>query len=395
MNSAVVKALIEKGAVSARDLTKDKTVSSYTYYSTAEELEEFFVASKKNGKLVFSDDVVAGAFKKLFFEGFNVELLFSTNVKLLSLLLEPKTVREVSEEIGLSIAQTNNLVNKLSQFLEKDGTKYVFSDSNKLLYDFIFLLNKRKNQIFFWVKGNEKLLKVPLYFNFEGGVLTGFSRFSELGLMVNPSHSFVFFPKKELSIEEILGHAIKFSANANDLLLCILFYLKNKTKIDALEVEKICEKLDIFQLWFDMVAYLEEQPVREKKMFLPRAEFLAKAETYELRTVERFDRETISTLFDAVEKQSNGSLKVFFIGGNAMIEHKTKTSTKDVDLVVLTGNECVWLSDALKKSGFEEVGEHELQYGQLEAFIMLRKEGNPRIDLFVKKICELLPDNIL
>ncbi len=389
MNNLVIKILIEKGSISAGDLTKDKTVSSYTYYNTAKELEQIGVASEKGGRLVFSDSLVAGAFKKLFFEGFDASLLTPKNVKILAVLLEPKNLNEISGEIGLSIAQTSNRINKLAQFLSKEEKKYSLSKSNPLLHEFISLTSKKNTQDYYWSKGEEKLLKLPLYFPFEG-VLTGFSRFSQLGLMVNPSHSFVYLPKKELSLEEIFSHAIRFSSNANDIMLCILFYLKNKPRIDVMALEKNCEKLGILQLWLDMVAYLEEQPVKEEKMFLPRQEFLAKAETYEIKPIERFDQQTINAIFGKVEEKISEKIRVFFIGGNAMIEHKTKTSTKDVDIVVLTDKEGFSLVRAFKDNGFAEIATRELQYGQLEASTMLHKEGFPRIDLFVKKICGML-----
>ncbi|MFH1257171.1 MAG: DUF6036 family nucleotidyltransferase [Candidatus Diapherotrites archaeon] len=389
MHKTLIKNLISEGQITPGMAIKDKAISSYTYYSTVKELESLGIASTKDSKTVLSDSLVTAVFKKLFFEGFDIELLSKKNVKLLLLLLEPKTLNELSEEYGLSAAQANKRVSKFSQFLGKEGNKYALSKSNPLLFEFISLIQKKSNEEYFWSKGEEKLLKLPLDFEFDG-TLTGFSRFSEFGLQINPSHNFVYVPKKELLLEEILSHAIKFSANANDLVLCILFYLKNKPKINVIEIEKNCEKLGVLQLWFDIVSYLEEQPVREEKMFLPGKEFLAKAAVYDIQTKKRYGQQTLDSIFHKAEEKLLEKVRIFLIGGNALIEYKAKNSTKDMDLVLLTQKEAASFIKALEETGYSEIKGKELQYGQLEASAMLENADSPRIDLFVRVVCNAL-----
>ena len=101
----------------------------------------------------------------------------------------PKTISELSEELDLSAAQTSRRVSKFSQFLRKEESKYAISKSIPLLFDFLSLVYKKNTQGFFWSKGGEKLIKLPFDFKFDGS-LTAFSRFSEFGLHVNPSHNF-------------------------------------------------------------------------------------------------------------------------------------------------------------------------------------------------------------
>ena len=389
MKNSLVKTLILNGQITPGAAVKDSAISSYTYYNMVRDLEWLGIASTMDGKTVLSDNPIAVAFKRLFFEGFNIELLSRKNVELLLLLLVPKTISELSEELDLSAAQTSRRVSKFSQFLRKEESKYAISKSIPLLFDFLSLVYKKNTQGFFWSKGGEKLIKLPLDFKFDGS-LTAFSRFSEFGLHVNPSHNFFFIPKKELDLEEILSHAIKFSGNANDLLLCILFYLKNKQKINVIKIENNCEKLGVLQLWFDIASYLEDQPVKQQKMFLPREEFLSKAAIYDIKAKKRFRQETMDDIFLKVEEKLPEKTRVFLIGGNALIEYKAKNSTKDIDLVLLTDKEASLLIAALKETGYSEIKGKELQYSQLEASAMLEKKDSPRIDLFLKIICNAL-----
>ena len=208
--------------------------------------------------------------------------------------------------------------------------------------------------------------------------------------MIFSPNQYVFQPKRELSMEEILTHAIKFSEKAGDIALCTLFYLQNKHKANVSEIEKNCEKFGVLNMWLDIVTYLEDQPVKEKKMFLPMAEFLEKATVYEIKTKPRFGETTITKIFGDAEKKIKGNAKIFLIGGNALIEHKAKNSTKDIDIVLLSAKEAKSLIDALKETGYLELKGKELQYDQLEATAMLAKDGYPRIDLFVNKICGML-----
>lgn len=384
-----MKTLVLNGWILPWRLTKSGSVSSYTYYNTVKELVWLGIASTTNGKTVLLDNPLSSVFKRFFFEGFDFGLLSRKNIEILTLLLEPKTINELSVELDLSVSHTFNRVEKLGQFLGKEGNKYFVSKSNHLLFDFLSLVKKKNLQEYYWAKGEEKLLKLPLDFEFKGSP-TAFSMFSEFGLQVNPSHNFVFMPRKELSLEEILSHAIKFSANANDLCLCMLFYLKNRPKFNVMEIEKNCEKLGVLETWFDMVSYLEDQPVRQEKMFLPRREFLEKAAIYSVRTIQRFQQNDINGIFTKAGEKLPEKTKVFLIGGNALIEHKAKNSTKDIDIVLLSNKEAIFFVRALKEQGYSEIKGKELQYGQLEASAMLEKNGFPRIDLFVKKICNAL-----
>ncbi|MFH1751850.1 MAG: DUF6036 family nucleotidyltransferase [archaeon] len=390
MNGLILKELFSKGWIDS-GVIKRLGIASYTYQKTLKDLYWFGVIVRENSKtsVLLTDNPVSVAFKKLFFEGFKVELLSKENVSWLLSLIEPVTTAELAELTGFSIAQSNHKINQFSQFLTKKDGKYFLASSYKYLYDFLLLLRKKNAGTYLWNRNGEKLQKIPLDFPVDG-VLTGFSRFSEFGFSVNPSHNYVFKPWKELSLEEILAHAIKFSANANDLTLCTLFYLKNRAKFNVSELEKNCEKLGVIKLWFDLVAYIYGLPVKNPELFLSKQEFYQKARMYEIKLASMYGLETIQKIFKEASQKVSKKIKVYFIGGNALIEHKTKNSTKDIDLVVVLEEQAKILINAFKKLGFSEVAEREFQYGLLEASAMLQRQNSPRIDLFVRKICGVL-----
>ncbi|MBU0662263.1 MAG: DUF6036 family nucleotidyltransferase [Candidatus Diapherotrites archaeon] len=389
MKKEIIGALLRKGRVSVGEMAKEGAASSYSFYKTADELREFGVAGLAGGKLELSEGRAADAFRRLFFEGFEIELLSGENVRLLVLLLEPKTTAEIARETGKSIAQARRLMNGVMQFLGKEGKKFAVSRRNAPLVGFLEAVRERDSGGAYWSRAGEKLLKLPRGFPFEG-TLTGFSRFGEFGLSIRPAYEFVFRPERELNIEEILAHAIKFSQNANDLALCILFYMQNRHRMNALELEKECEKFGIMPLWIDIVSFLEEQPVKEKPMFLPRNEFLEKAAVYGIKTKRRVAEREIEALFSEAEEKLRGKIRVFSIGGNALIEHGAKTSTKDIDIVVLSRGDAAKLSAAFKSIGFSEFMRRDVQYERLGTSAMLERENSPRVDLFAGKVCNAL-----
>jgi len=388
LDSGILKELFEKKHINSGKIS-ELGIASYTYQKTIQELVWLGVVTEEKSKLNVKllDNQITSILKKVFFEGFNTKLLTKENINWLTHLLEPKTTQEIAEETKLSISQTHAKLNKFAQFITKN--KKYFLSKKSLLYDFISAVHTKNTGTFTWIKGKEKRQKIPLEFESDGK-LTAFSEFSEFGLAINPSHKFIYFPKKELTLEEILVHAIKFSENANDIALCMLFYLKNKNKTKVNEIEKQSEHLNVLDKWFDIVAFIEGQQVKNQELFLPKNEFNQKAQLYGIKTTTRYEQKSIQELFKETEKVMKEKIQLYFIGGNALIEHKTKNSTKDIDIVLTSEKQANILVKALKKIGFNEVGEKEVQYGLLESTAMLERKNSPRIDLFVKKVCGIL-----
>jgi DNA-binding transcriptional regulator GbsR (MarR family) len=390
MNKKILLELFKNEKIDSGAIQK-LGVSSYTYQETIKNLQWLDTilesGSKLNVKLL--DNQTTNLLKKLTFSGFGTSILKKEIIIWFSQLLKPLTLQEIANKTNISIAQTAKRIKKFSQFLSKEKNKYFLSKANKDFYDFIKIVYEKEQNKYFWTNGKEKLQKLPIDFSHEG-VLTAFSKFSDNGIEITPTNQFIYLPKKELSLEEILAHSIKFSDNANDITLCILFYLKNKHKLNKQIIENECKKFEILDTWLDIISYLEDQPVKNKELFLPKTEFKQKEELYNVLIPKRFEQERIQKLFDEIEKKIKTKINIYFIGGNALIEHKTKNSTKDIDIVMISNKETLELVNALKEKGFTEVKNKEFQYGELDTSAILEKENYPRIDLFLNKICGVL-----
>lgn len=390
MNTKVLLELFKNKQINSGSIKKIG-ISSYTYQETIKTLIWLGITieskSKLNVKLL--ENQTSYQLKKMTFSGFDTSILKKNNILWFIKLLKPKTISEISNETNLSNAQTAKKVNKFSQVLSKEKNKYFLSNTNIEFYEFIKSISEKENQQYLWTNGEEKLQKIPIDFSHDA-TLTGFSKFSENGIEIIPTNQFIYMPKKKLSLEEIFVHAVKFSKNANDITLCILFYLKNKHKLNIQLIENECKKFEVLNIWIDIVSYLEDQPTKNKELFLPKHEFKQKEELYNVQIPQRFEQNKIQNLFDEIEAKIKTKINIYFIGGNALIEHKTKTSTKDIDIVLISSKDATKLINTLKNIGFKEIAHKEFQYGELDTSAMLEKENYPRIDLFLNKVCNML-----
>ena len=390
MNRDLLLELLQKEHLDSGAIKKIG-ISSYTYQKNIKTLTWLgAVHSTKNKmNITLLDNQITSSLRQLVFSGFDTGILSKDNIIWFSYLLESKTSAQLAEQTQLSITQTLDKIKKFFQFISKEKNKYSLSNSNKNFYEFIKLIHEKEKDKYFWTNGTEKLQKLPINFP-HNGIITGFSRFSENGLEITPTNQFIYLPKKELSLEEILVHAIKFSGNANDMVLCILFYLKNKHKLNIQIIESESKKFEVFGIWLDVISYLEGQPTENKDLFLPKNEFNQKEELYKVQVPKRFEQDKIQYLFNELEKRIETKINIYFIGGNALIEHQTKNSTKDIDLVMISNKEASELVSILKKNGFSEIKDKEFQYDELDTSAMLEKKDYPRVDLFLNKVCGML-----
>ncbi len=389
MDVKILLALFERQSQSFSDLTKASGKSTYSCYALINRLKELGMVTYRMGKISVINSSATNALRNLVFSNFDTGVFSGNGLKALVLLLEPKTVNELCLGLGISFAHANRLVNKLGQFLDKKGNKYLVSSKNRKLTDFLDDVKTSSTHGVFWENTKTKLLKLPKELSFEGS-LTGFSRFPGLGVQIETESNFVVQPAQELSKETVLVHALKFSENANDVSLCIIFYLKNKAKIDALSVEREAVKLGEIGKWQDIVSWLENLDVKNPELFLPKTELKEKARLYKVFIPKRFKLEASQEILKEASRKLETTVKVFLIGGSALMEYGLKNSTKDMDLVVEDERSAHALVKAFKQMGFAPVKGKDIQYTKLGSSMMLERHGSPRIDLFVKNVCNCL-----
>jgi len=92
----------------------------------------------------------------------------------------------------------------------------------------------------------------------------------------------------------------------------------------------------------------------------------------------------MNELFVEIDSKLSTKVSVFVIGGGALMFHKLKSTTKDIDLIVRTKKEYEELYSTLKKIGFKESALTE--GGQRLSVSSVLERRDFRIDLFLEKV---------
>ena len=94
----------------------------------------------------------------------------------------------------------------------------------------------------------------------------------------------------------------------------------------------------------------------------------------------------IDSLFSEMSSSIEEEVDIYLIGGGALMYHKSKNLTKDIDIVVNTKEEFESVQRSLENSGFESKLPDHNSYSRLAITqVFIRDEF--RIDLFCKTVC--------
>lgn len=100
-----------------------------------------------------------------------------------------------------------------------------------------------------------------------------------------------------------------------------------------------------------------------------------------------FDEDELDRAIEEIDEMLKEETKVYLIGGLAMIYHGSKTSTKDIDLVLKDKEDYNRLKQALTRSGYESIQEKTDEYQGLNAKIVMDDPEKPRFDIFLNEVC--------
>jgi len=102
---------------------------------------------------------------------------------------------------------------------------------------------------------------------------------------------------------------------------------------------------------------------------------------------EKFGKDYVEKEFWKIGLALKTKIKIFLLGGCAMVFRDLKPATKDVDIVFTSPTELKEFVDALKSLNYYEVVKLPKEYEKMGASAVLRNIDEFQCDLFYKQVC--------
>jgi transcription initiation factor TFIIIB Brf1 subunit/transcription initiation factor TFIIB len=387
--------IVNLGKTQFYDLVKELIAQDYL------EKQDSSIQFKPNAKTILFKDVASR---------YDVEkMLHDSNEVVFYNLTEPKTLEEIQRITNLSLRTVERAVSELASIgaikksEKKDQVIIQLDRTNEPLYLFAQNLKKEyeRRQIeeyaeVIYQNHLAVIKKVPKG-KLAGGELTGFSLFSDYGIEYHTTHDYYVKQETPLKLEEVLIHAVITAAgkdkDRNAMTMAILFYLKNRDKMNSLDVRSIARRYGVIDIWLDIESFVRGNEMKNADLFSPREEFVEKAQLYDIPA----DLYTLPTaypqLFDDIGNNISDETSVYLIGGENMRLKGLKARTKDCDIVVSGEKDFRIIVDALrKKMGYISLNESSLSEDdkRLHASDILVHPARSRMDIFNTTVGELL-----
>ena len=218
------------------------------------------------------------------------------------------------------------------------------------------------------------------------GTPTAFSAFTRYGVDYHPVKTYVYQGDRSLALEDILIHAVTVAENKKQMAMAAVFYLTHRATLDSSDLWRLANRWDCDEKWADLFAYIDQREVHQEGLFLPWEEFIELANDYGIYPRGHHPEDSLRRGLEELGDHLERTVDVYLLGGGNLILRGLKDSTKDVDLVVEDGQTFFAIAESLQDLGYEERGDLEAAYNQLDPSIVLEKEGFPRWDIFVETV---------
>lgn len=399
-SSIILLLALGEGKTSQAEIHKILGLGKAQFYTILKELTNTDYVEKQNSEIVFKKNAKTALFRDVAAK-YNMEkLLHDSNEIVFSILSEPVTLDDLRRLSNLSLRAIQRAVSELESIgvIKKEGGKLSIDNTKEPLYLFAKLLkteNQRKK-----VESHAEIIyqdqirtikKVPKGMAAQGEI-TGFSLFSDYGIEYHTIDDYYVVQSSALTIEEVLIHAVLAAKKASDkmgLAIAILFYLKNKPKMDPLTIRKIAKSYGIDGLWIDIEGYVRNNNLRNPDLFLPRAEFEQKAKLYDISPDLYSLPEGYPKLFEDIGNVLKSSAEAYLFGGENMRIKGLKDRTKDCDIVVKDDQSYPEIISALKSLGYDQVGPESFSYvdKRISPSAILTHDKRSTMDIFKTQIC--------
>lgn len=324
-------------------------------------------------------------------------LLRDSNEEIFAALVEPLSIDDLQKKTNISLATIYKSLADLQSIgivtRENDMVSLSASHDDPLYLLARIMKTERKENVrheeFVEViyEDNSTILKRVPKGKKTHGDQTAYSLFSEYGLEYHTTYEYFVEQSTDLTLEDVLVHAILTAAKTydkNGMIMSILFYIKNKDKMDLLNIKKIARKLAIVDVWGDIENYLRNNPVFNQKLFPPKKEFREKAELYHINEDLYKLPDVYPNLFEEISTKVSHDVTVYLIGGENMRIKGLKDRTKDCDIVLDTNEAVTVITKALENMGYRSRDEQNLSKNdtRVQPFRKFFKENRSDIEVF-------------
>ena len=213
-------------------------------------LQDIGLVERAGGEILLAGTPPAEAFKRLYYSHRASplpEILSGRRVELLSRLGQsPRSLEALAEETGIS---SDTVYYYMQGFLHlgivsrsMQGKAYLYS-FNYIIWPELkdFVTSLQEYQVLRLVPREALLIK-----SYETSVLfksmrpqdatfTSFSAYEDYGIELGLRDNYYTLPKRELSIQEVFIHSLDSAGEFSQKLFCVLFYLKNRDKLEAID----------------------------------------------------------------------------------------------------------------------------------------------------------------
>lgn len=401
---ALLKA-IHEGNTDPRRLMDIVNLEKTQFYDLVKELVSQDYLEKQDSTIKFKTNAKTALFKDVASKYDMRKLLHDSNEAVFYNLTEPRALEEIPRLTNLSLRTVERIVSELESIgaikRGEKGRVIQLDRTNEPLYLFAQHLKKEyeRKQFEEYVEVIYQnhlaiIKKVPKGKRAEGE-LTGFSLFTDYGIEYHTVHDYYVKQETPLKLEEVLIHAIITASKDKDrnaMTLTILFYLKNRDKMNSLEIRSVARRYGVIDIWLDIESFVRSNEMKNAALFSPREEFVEKAQLYDIPA----DLYTLPTaypqLFDDIGEKISDKTTVYLIGGENMRLKGLKARTKDCDVVVSDEKDFRTIVAALRKMGYRSLNESNLSEDdkRLHASDILVHPARSRMDIFNTTVGELL-----
>lgn len=237
-----------KEPVNSRSLLAELGLRRETVSRLLTHLEEQGLVERKGREVILADTPPAEAFKRLYYSHRASPLQKILSLRKMELLARldqpPKSLEALAKETSISgdtlYGYLKGLVRLGIVKQSEEGKAYLYSFNYILwpeLKEFVTALMEYqarrlvpREALLIKSYGDSVLFKSIRQ---QDATPTSFSAYGEYGIDLGLRDNYYILPKRELSIEEVFIHSLDSAEDLRQRLFCILFYLKNKNKLES------------------------------------------------------------------------------------------------------------------------------------------------------------------